>query len=497
MRKKRSPWTHQLPRRRIFPSVKASRKDDVAVIGAGIAGVTTAYFILTQTSRSVALFEATRVAHGATGHNAGQLAQYFERPFTDLVQEFGSSLAADGQRGIQEAFLDVQRIVLDEELSSRIDVVTGYGGIQDLAGVERMALDILAQKEVGLETEELLLAKDHPALRQLSPAIRSLATWLPHRDILSLLETKDTSFIGAVAGTKGCMNSALFTEELLAHLLQRYPRRVRIFENSPVQEVRVHARNVELVFSEDVSVRAHDVVLCTNGFEHFTLRDESGDTLDRRFHRTVRGVVGYMAGYLEERNLPPAAVSFLSPLGSEKDALAAEPYMYVTRRPFEQAPGKHANLVCIGGPEMVLDDTTQYRPLHAYPEHATKSIQRFLSRTWIRHGRKKSFDFLWHGLMGYTPNGVRLAGRDSEHQHLFYNLGCNGVGILTSVMGSKRVARLLGGEHLPPSMFDPLPERGLRTAHLADQFFAYTLFVFGLVLGIGLGGFLSLELMGL
>lgn len=492
MRKKRSPWTHQLPNRRIFPSVKASRKDDVAVIGAGIAGVTTAYFILTQTSRCVTLFEATRVAHGATGHNAGQLAQYFERPFVELVQEFGSSLAADGQRGIQEAFFDIQRIVQEEGLSSRIDVVTGYGGLQDLATVERMALDILAQKEAGLETEELLLVKNHPALRQLSSAIRSLATWLPHADILRLLETENRSFLGAVAGTKGCMNSALFTEELLGHLLQKYSRRIRIFENSPVREVRVRAHDVELVFTEDVSVRAHDVVLCTNGFEYMKLCDDQGDTLDRWFHRTVRGSVGYMAGYLEERNLPPAAVSFLSPSRSEGDTFAAEPYMYVTRRPFEHAPGKHANLVCIGGPEMLLDDTTKYRPLHAYPEHATNTIQRFLSRTWIRHGRRKSFDFLWHGLMGYTPNGVRLAGRDPEHRHLFYNLGCNGVGILTSVMGSKRMARLLGGEHLPPSMFDPLPERGLRNMHLADRFFAYTLFTVGIVLGVFLGGFVSL-----
>ena len=493
MRKKHSPWTHQLPNRHTFPSVQVSREDDVAVIGAGIAGVTTAYFILTQTSRSVTLFEATRVAHGATGHNAGQLAQYFERPFVELVQEFGSSLAADGQRAIQEAFFDIQRIVQEEGLSSRVDVVTGYGGLQDLASVERMALDILAQKEAGLETEELLLAKNHPALRQLSPAVRALATWLPHADILSLLETEDRAFLGAVAGTKGCVNSALFTEELLGHLLQKYPRRIRIFENSPVHELRVRAHDLVLVLDDEISVRAHDVVLCTNGFEHMKLVDDGGDALDRWFHRTVRGAVGYMAGYLEERNLPPAAVSFLSPSQSEGDAFSAEPYMYVTRRPFEHTPGKHANLVCIGGPEMLLDDTTQYRPLHAYPEHATKRIRDFLSRTWKRHGREKSFDFLWHGLMGYTPNGVRLAGRDAEHHHLFYNLGCNGVGILTSVMGSKRMARLLAGERLPPSMFDPLPERGLRKIHLAERFFAYTLFTVGIVLGVFLGGFVSLS----
>jgi glycine/D-amino acid oxidase-like deaminating enzyme len=492
MRKKRSPWTHQLPHRQKFPSLNASRKDDVVVVGAGIAGITTAYFVLTKTSRSVTLFEATRVAHGATGHNAGQLAQYFERPFVELVQEFGPLLAADGQRGIQEAFLDVQRIVQEEGLSSHVDVVTGYGGLQDLASVERMALDILAQKEAGLETEELLLAKNHPALRQLSPAIRALATWLPHADILSLLETEDRAFLGAVAGTKGCMNSALFTEELLGRLLQKYPQRIRIFENSPVQEVHIRAHDVVLDLHENVFVQAHDVVLCTNGFERIKLSDGRGDALDRWFHRTVRGAVGYMAGYLEERNLPPAAVSFLSPLRLEGDVFAADPYMYVTRRPFEHSPGKHANLVCIGGPEMLLDDTAQYRPLHAYPQHATARIQHFLAHTWKRRGRKKSFDFLWHGLMGYTPNGVRLAGRDPEHPHLFYNLGCNGVGILTSVMGSKRMARLLAGERLAPSIFDPLPERGLHKMHLAERIFAYTLFTVGMVLGVCLGGFISL-----
>jgi glycine/D-amino acid oxidase-like deaminating enzyme len=35
-----------------------------------------------------------------------------------------------------------------------------------------------------------------------------------------------------------------------------------------------------------------------------------------------------------------------------------------------------------------------------------------------------------------------------------YNLGCNGVGILPSIYGAKRIAQLLAGETLGPSIFD-------------------------------------------
>ncbi len=53
---------------------------DVVVVGAGIAGVATTFFILRNTNKSVFLVERDRVARGATGTNAGQLTTYFERP---------------------------------------------------------------------------------------------------------------------------------------------------------------------------------------------------------------------------------------------------------------------------------------------------------------------------------------------------------------------------------------------------------------------------------
>jgi glycine/D-amino acid oxidase-like deaminating enzyme len=57
--------------------------------------------------------------------------------------------------------------------------------------------------------------------------------------------------------------------------------------------------------------------------------------------------------------------------------------------------------------------------------------------------------------MAYTPGQVRLIGPEPKNPTLLYNLGCNGVGFLPSIYGGKRLARLIAGERLAPSLFDP------------------------------------------
>ena len=57
--------------------------------------------------------------------------------------------------------------------------------------------------------------------------------------------------------------------------------------------------------------------------------------------------------------------------------------------------------------------------------------------------------------MAYTDSKLRLIGVEPCNPVLLYNLGCNGVGILPSVYGGHRIARLVAGHQLEPSIFDP------------------------------------------
>jgi len=199
-------------------------------------------------------------------------------------------------------------------------------------------------------------------------------------------------------------------------------------------------------------------VLCTNGFTHFTIQNLCGTEVDTSFHHSVHGRIGYMAGYVEPLDNPPTAISYFL---KEKD-ISGDPtgdaYFYLTRRPHEHEEKKDIphNLICTGGPEKVLPNMAIYSREDELSEEYREKIDLFLRQNYRKYPSELTeYAFSWHGLMGYTPNGIRRVGVEPCNPVLLYNLGCNGVGILPSIYGGRRIAQIVRGDKLEPSIFDP------------------------------------------
>ena len=92
----RSPWIAQFAPDGPPRPLAEDTATDVVIVGAGIAGVATAFFTLRDDHERVLLVERDRVGRGATGRNAGQLTTYFERPLSEIADEFG---VEHGSRG--------------------------------------------------------------------------------------------------------------------------------------------------------------------------------------------------------------------------------------------------------------------------------------------------------------------------------------------------------------------------------------------------------------
>jgi glycine/D-amino acid oxidase-like deaminating enzyme len=458
----RSPWLAQLKPKDEPHVVFENRTSDVSIIGAGIAGITTAYFLLKNTDKKIIIVESGRVAHGATGHNAGQIVSYFERQISDLVQEFGLELTAQAQNAIDSAWNLLENIYQDANLETPYSVFTGYAGCQDLEETLVHLENNMYASLAKINMEPLMIAKDLDVAKQIPEKYKGLYSLCPHEDILSLLETEDTNYIAAISARKGVMNSALFCEELLDYLYITYPDRFTLFEGSHVDEVVLQPDDA-ILRVKGYEIRSGCVVLCTNGFEKFKITNTVGADIDTKFHHLVQGSVGYMAGYLEEHTKSPIAISYLpkkSHTGNSQ--FDADPYFYLTRRTFEVEPNKTHSLICVGGPEARMDDTNDYSREHPYPDEAQGVIDEFLRKTYV-HAPKGEIDYVykWHGLMGYTPNGVRLIGPEPINPILMYNLGCNGVGILPSIYGAHKIAQFVNKEELGPSIFDVKDQRNL------------------------------------
>src|SRR6185369_5681484 len=117
----RSPWISQLAPDGPARPLEADATADVAIVGAGIAGVATAFFTLRATDRSVLLIERDRVARGATGRNAGQLTTYFERPLASIAAQFGVALAVEAQRTFDDAHDLMDEIAAEAGTTVRVE----------------------------------------------------------------------------------------------------------------------------------------------------------------------------------------------------------------------------------------------------------------------------------------------------------------------------------------------------------------------------------------
>lgn len=447
-----SPWLAQLKRSRPELTLESDAYADCIVLGGGIAGVVTAYYTLRDTDKSVLLVEANKIAHGATGHNAGQVVSYFERPFQSIVQEFGLAKAAEAQKSIDDAWLLLEGIIHDLDLKTPLTRVTGYVGISNFESVISFCEDVRLKRKAGIASEDMFIADDAALRDRLPTEYRSCVTVVSKKDIQNLLETKQDQYLAVGASPKGCLNSALFCEEVIGYLLTAYADRFRVVEKAPVHEIIAGLKTISAKTAR-YTVTAQLIVLCTNGFEHFTLKNEAGTEIDTKFHANVNGVIGYMSGYLTGIGERPTAISFLP-----KTYVPDEDYYYVTRRPYEHASGTRHSIVCIGGPVDDLPEAKQYQPQTNVPEEKLKELQEF-SKTLQQADQLPPPAFVWHGLMGYTPNRIRLIGAEPCNPRVLYNLGCNGIGILPSIYGGKRIAEILSGKELSPSIFDPRDRR--------------------------------------
>lgn len=446
-----SPWLAEIGSKREPYVLHGDAQADVCIVGGGIAGVATAHFILRDTDKTLILLEGGRIAHGATGHNAGQLVSYFERPLAELVEAYGLDMAARGQADVDGAWDLLEEIIRERGLKTPMYRFQGYAGFTNMDHVLQHLQGLSLRDKAGLPGERMLIADDAPDMDRIPVEYAHLYVTLPRAELLSLLDTKNPIYFASLVGQKGCMNSARFCEELIQILLHEYPDRFRVAEGWMAHRLLLSANKAEIV-GDGKSVSADRVVLCTNGFEQLTIDNAGSDRIDAKFHALVSGIVGYMAGYVVSSNAGPGAVTYF------RDSLRPEdPYYYVTRRPVDRDPGNR-HLVCIGGPERSLPHDAVYDRHTVFHQDIVTELTDFLHANTL-HPPQGSFAYQWHGLMGYTPDGIRCVGPEPINPVLLYNVGCNGVGILPSVFGAKKIARHLSGKHVPASIFDPKDAR--------------------------------------
>lgn len=146
--KAESLWIDGEPATRHVP-LRAGVKVDVAVLGGGIAGVTTA-LLLKRAGASVALIESGRLGGGVTGYTSAKVSSGHGLIYDDLTSDFGAETAAIYAQANQAALTRIAEEVRQSGIDCDFRHKPAFVYAETVDDLESVEAEVEAARAAGL-----------------------------------------------------------------------------------------------------------------------------------------------------------------------------------------------------------------------------------------------------------------------------------------------------------------------------------------------------------
>jgi glycine/D-amino acid oxidase-like deaminating enzyme/nitrite reductase/ring-hydroxylating ferredoxin subunit len=137
-----------------FPPANGPTSVDVAVVGGGITGLTTA-FLLKRAGLRVAVLEADRVGGGATGGSFGRLSALDALAYATIERERGPEAARTYAAANQWGLAQISDTVHDLDIDCGLTTRPALAYTAEPDGVEEIEREVAAARRAGLAVERV------------------------------------------------------------------------------------------------------------------------------------------------------------------------------------------------------------------------------------------------------------------------------------------------------------------------------------------------------
>jgi len=387
-------------------TVQGTEHADIAIVGGGLTGLSTAYHVLAHhPDLRVVVLEAGSIGSGASSRNTGMLGPGVGQNLLGLVARLGDDAAEGLYRQTLRAITVVEALVATENIECDLTMGGQIYWSRSIAGRRRVAAEAAWLRARGLPAETL----DDDALH----------------DYIRLPETAGRGRGLPVAlrlPVAGVLDPAKLVTSL-AHAA--HARGALIVEANAVLTMKTGTPGgkVSLALAGGGNVLADQVVIATGGYT---------------------GRLGWLAGRIIPMQLQvlatePVPSPLLERLGWHRREGIVE-----ARRIFNYFRLSAGNRLIFGG-GFPRPCPTGERRIETLPHRARQQLENNLFATFpdlagqgirIAHG--------WSGTIGYVINGVPVIGRSRSNPNIFHAAGWSGHGLALGVAAGSWIADLIG-----------------------------------------------------
>jgi glycine/D-amino acid oxidase-like deaminating enzyme/nitrite reductase/ring-hydroxylating ferredoxin subunit len=132
-----------------FSSLESNLSVDVAIVGAGIAGLTAAT-LLKKAGKTVAVLESREVATGTSGHTTAKITSLHQLIYATLIDKVGEDKARIYGDSQQAAIEQVARLVAQEQIDCNFERKSAYTFAESEENLKKIEDEVEAALRLGL-----------------------------------------------------------------------------------------------------------------------------------------------------------------------------------------------------------------------------------------------------------------------------------------------------------------------------------------------------------
>jgi glycine/D-amino acid oxidase-like deaminating enzyme len=394
-----SPWFKDIGRPLKFGRLAQNISVDVAIVGGGIAGVTTAY-LLSKSGKSVALLEDGYIGSGETGRTTAHITHALDDRYYNIEKKHGTNSARIAADSHTSAINFIDRTVSEERIDCQFSRLNGYLFLDPTDDKSSLDKELAALKNAGISSAKI--------------------------ESKSPLESKET-YPCICFEDQGQFQPMLYLTAIAKKMSQNND--VKIFTETHAQEIQtVNSTNV-IKTNSGYSVTAKDVVLATNA--------PIIDNVSKIYDKQVAYRTYVVAAEIQKNSIPPA---LYWDTGNQNSDDHVKPYHYVR---IQQTGNENNDLLIVGGEDHKTGS----------PNDRTDFDRKFENlETWMR--KIFSVDgpvvYNWSGQVMEPLDGLAIIGRNpGKDKNIYIATGDSGNGITHGTIAGIILHDLILGKNNP------------------------------------------------